>query len=430
MHIMSQRSTLLKIVADSIRETYLTLKSGNANYRDFSSVPPYFGFSLEGCVGWRVSWDERLCFASFIYHFLKTSLLTDKNKANQRGRLMVQLATANSYALEKYINSSRKDFGKNLGLCKGFISIFRTQELAFQAIEEACTFGIDAELLSKTEAVKLEPKLADLPLKDMYFVHKRTDQTADCAEFVRNMIYSFRDSQMVSYVNENVEDITMAKAEDKNRFHVSLSNGTVQEFDQVILAAGILTPIWARKISRKAGQICPVFPLKGYSITLFTRIRDNTDMPFLRKGLSFDSLYCTSVAPNMIRMAGFGEIVGFPNASNDGKVGPMILEKYSKFIFGEDVLSPINNTTLPCFRPMSPDDLPLVGPIRTVNGLHIHSGHGTLGWTLSLATAYCLAQDICDEIFGLEGKEFYILPDSTYMNKSYLRSDRFQIFPF
>ena len=82
----------------------------------------------------------------------------------------------------------------------------------------------------------------------------------------------------------------------------------------------------------------------------------------------------------MVRLTGFGEIAGFPDGGIDvcRKVGPMVLDKYANYIFGKDAVSDIDSATLPCFRPMSPDDVPLVGSIRAVSGLFIHSGHGTL----------------------------------------------------
>ncbi len=439
---MSQRSTLWKIAKDSIRETYLCVKSGNADSRDFSSAPPYFGFSLTGCLGPNVSWDERLCFVTFLLHFLKTSLLTGESKAHERGKILMKLAQANRKALDHYIDISNKELRKDIGLQKGFIAVYRTKEEAVRASTEVQNFGEDAEILSEKEAIALEPKLGALPLENPYFVHRKDDRAGNCAQFVRNMIHSFQDDEMISYVsNGMIQDIrTMNSGNDNSssRFQLTLADGSIKEFDNVILATGVFTPIWANKISWRVGQCCPIFPLRGYSLTLFTKAKENVDknalpstFPFLRKAMSFDSIYCTSVAQNMVRLAGFGEIAGFPDGGTKicEKVGPMVLEKYAKHIFGEDTVYDFKGTTLPCFRPMSPDDVPLVGEFRAVPGLFIHSGHGTLGWTMSLATAYCLAQDVCDEITGVERRDSYILPNGSSIEKTAISPNRFQFFP-
>ena len=436
MRILSRRSNLLKMAKDSIRETILCMKLGNIQERDFSTVPPYFGFSLNGCIGRKVSWQERICFFTFMFHFLKTSLLTGEEEAKKRGGILVQLANANKFALNNYLVNSNKGLGDAMGLQDGFISVHRTEEMAIRAVEEVRRYGEKAELLPMSQALELEPKLKHLPLNDSYFVLRKSDRSADCVQFTRDVIQSFQSSDLIRYESGNgaVQDIGILGSEGKDtkkKFQVTLSDGTMNDFDHIVLAAGILTPILAARIAMRSGQSCPIFPLRGYSLTLYTE--PEAEGPFLKKALSFDNIYCTSVAPNMVRLAGFGEIAGFPNGGTDvcPRVGPMVIEKYAKHIFGKYSTSKIIGSTLPCFRPMSPDDVPLVGSIEEVPGLFVHSGHGTLGWTLSLATAYCLAQDVCDELLNVKGRDYsYDLPDGTYIHKSYLRPDRFHILPF
>ena len=434
MHVMSQRSTLEEITKDSMRETYLSLTSGHTDDRDFSSVPPYFGLDLSKCLGWHASWEERRCFFTFMFQFIKTSLLTGEREAKDRGKLLVQLAKANSCALKKYLRICDEEHSRKIGLREGFISVHRTKEKAIDAQNEAAEFGIEAELLSRSEAIIMEPKIADLPLKTPHFVHRKHDQMADCAEFIRGMIKSFRDDDDITYEKTNgaVQDIELIKAEsDKSmhRFKVRTSNGAVDEFDYVVLAAGVYSPIFASKISWSAGQACPIFPLRGYSMTIFTKPKSN--LPFLSKAMSFDKMYCTSVAPNMVRLAGFGEVAGFPNYDKAvcSKCGPMVIEKYGTRIFGKDAVRKIQGSTLPCYRPISPDDVPIVGAVKDIPRLFFHCGHGTLGWTLSLATAHCLAQDICDDMLGVEDRDSFVLPDGSVVDRIALSPDRFTILP-
>lgn len=106
----------------------------------------------------------------------------------------------------------------------------------------------------------------------------------------------------------------------------------------------------------------------------------------------------------------------------------MVLEKYAKHIFGKDVISTIKDAALPCYRPFSADDIPVVGSMKSVPGLYIHAGHGTLGWTTSLATAHCLAQDVCDKMIGVAERDTFVLPDGTLLDRSLLAPDRFNLF--
>jgi D-amino-acid dehydrogenase len=370
---------------------------------------------------------------TFLYHYVKTSLCTGENGAKERGRILVQLAKANRFALNNYTHGYDKEFSKRIGLQEGFISVHRTKEKALHALEEAKEFSEDAELLSTVQAVAMEPKIANLPLKDAYFVYRKHDQTADCAEYIRHMINSLSDQEGVSYEISHgyVKDIKLLESEcdqPYRRFKITSNSGHENEFDYVILAAGVKTPVFAAKL--KVGQACPIYPLRGYSLTMF--LKNEGIQPFLRKAMSFDSMYCTSVAPNMVRMAGFGEIAGFPkyNKTSVSRSGPMVLEKYGKYIFGQESAIDIEATALPCYRPITPDDIPVVGSVRKIPRLFVHCGHGTLGWTMSLATAHCLAQDVCDGILGIEDRDSFVLPDGSLIDREILSPNRFSFLPW
>lgn len=440
MHIMSQRDDLLQIIRDSLLQMKLRLFSGSARERDFSTVPPYFAFSPTRCLGLSASWPERKCFANFVYHFMTTSLMTGEEEAKKRGKIMVQLAQANRVAIEKEtqlnfdsIEKVSRTVASLIGLQNGFISVHRTMDKAKEEVEECIEYNEKAELLSKEEAIRIEPKIADVPFEECYCVHRIYDQTGNCLDFIRNLIKGLKqDGVVFSNKNGEVKNITVLDSKvshcGHNIFEIRTRNGDVRHYDRVILAAGIYTPLLAAQISSEAGRLCPIYPLKGYSLTVFTKPRDEKKN-FLSKPLSFDNIYCSSVAPNMVRLAGFGEIVGFPKGDKIEKSdGPDVLEKYALRIFGRDANHPISNTTLPCYRPLSPDDCPLVGRFDSTPGLYVHTGHGTLGWTTSLATAMCLAQDICDDILGQEEREEYILPDGSFIDKSVLSPGRFKIF--
>ncbi len=433
--IMSQRKTLLDIIRDTAKEQYLNVRDGDAGSRDFSEVPPYFGFSLSKCLGWSASWEERRSFMNFFFHFVKVSLLTGEKEAKKRGKVMVQLAKANRFALTKELETMQEQIkdpahkiGSNFGIQQGFISVHRTKQEAQQTLEEVCKFGEEAEILTKSQALELEPKITNLPFQDAHFVHRKNDMSGSCIDFVRSTIESIKNNGIQYRVDSPVHSIRKNK---DGSFQLNTDNGGSENFDFVIVAAGIFTPMFAMKIG--ASSSCPVYPLRGYSLTVATRpsISGQLRGNYLQKAMSFDHIYCTSVANNMVRLAGFGEIIGFPKASKDSapSPGPRVLEKYANYIFGKDAACEIVKTSIPCFRPLSPDDVPLVGSVKGIPGLFLHTGHGTLGWTLSLATAHCLAQDVCDKIIGTEGRDVYILPDGSSIEKECLSPNRFALSP-
>lgn len=67
----------------------------------------------------------------------------------------------------------------------------------------------------------------------------------------------------------------------------------------------------------------------------------------------------------------------------------------------------------------------MVGEVGSVPGLFLHTGHGTLGWTLCLATAECLAQALCDDMAGKEKSTKYQLPGDVTVDRAKLSPDRF-----
>eukprot|EP01083_Nonionella_stella_P163072 535870_1 len=99
------------------------------------------------------------------------------------------------------------------------------------------------------------------------------------------------------------------------------------------------------------------------------------------------------------------------------------MSRYGRAIFPESNVAEDN--ALQCFRPVSPDDIPIVGQVRSIPGLYMHTGHGTLGWTLCLATSECLAQALHDDINGNKSQSRYQLPGNVTVSRAGLSPDRF-----
>jgi D-amino-acid dehydrogenase len=64
-----------------------------------------------------------------------------------------------------------------------------------------------------------------------------------------------------------------------------------------------------------------------------------------------------------------------------------------------------------CSRPVSPDDVPLIGRCADFDNLFVNCGHGSKGWTLAFGSAALLAQIINkhsnnSEAFGIDSEPF------------------------
>lgn len=319
----------------------------------------------------------------------------------------------------------------------------------------------DALMLTSyiVQAVKLEPRILNLPItgQQLFGLHRKDDYTADCASFIREMTNKVTQEYGVQYLSGElgkVDDICLANAifeessqlvgsknralatdpvlnqqqqQEKQRFSLRTMDGRTHDFDFIVLAAGVNTPLFARMLS--IGGSCPTYPLRGYSLTVYSNSSQSQanesevdarhTKNLLNQPLKVDDMYCSSVGENMARIAGFGELCGFRDkAANVPSLAPKVLARYCKQLFPEAKV--IEADALQCFRPLSPDDIPIVGAVKSVPGVFLHTGHGTLGWTLCLATAECLAQAMTDDISST-----FDLPGDISIERHRLSPDRF-----
>jgi D-amino-acid dehydrogenase len=128
----------------------------------------------------------------------------------------------------------------------------------------------------------------------------------------------------------------------------------------------------------------PVYPLKGYSITV--PVSDAAAAPV---STILDETYKIAVTrfDNRIRVGGMAEIVGF-----NTKLNPKRRATLEMVV--NDLFPGAGNTAQASFwtglRPMTPDGTPVVGPTALSN-LFINTGHGTLGWTMSCGSGQLLS---------------------------------------
>ena len=317
-----------------------------------------------------------------------------------------------------------------MGIGHGFMSLHRSLEKARGAVEEAEKFGERAELLSWDQALEMEPHLKNLPFGPIYAVHRPDDVTANCLTYTQYLKKQCMDSWNIRFRGQQSGTVTSVErvkqtGNQTKRFRITTADGLGLETDYIVLAAGIHTPLFAQQLD--AGRYCPTYPLRGYSMTIHV---DKPTSKFeqhnlLRRPISVDQMYCTSVSPTMARLAGYGELVGYREAATYvPSVGPRVMARYGQVIFPQ-AKNATPDSALQCFRPMSPDDLPLVGKVSAVPGLYLHHGHGTLGWTMCLATAECVAQAIFDEVQGVGDKRTFELPDKTVIPRTVISPDRY-----
>ena len=240
-------------------------------------------------------------------------------------------------------------------------------------------FGVPYEVLDQAGCVAVEPGLAGVREKFVGGLRLPGDETGDCQMFSERLA-ALAAGRGVTFRFDT--SISRIETEGGAVSGVVTSAGTLRA-DAYVLALGSYSPILLRPL----GITLPVYPVKGYSITV--PITDEVAAPV---STVMDETYKVAITRlgNRIRAGGTAQISGYDlslpasrRATLEHSVGDLFprggkLEE-AKFWCG--------------LRPMTPDGPPVIGATK-VGKLYLNTGHGTLGWTMSCGSGRVLADII------------------------------------
>ncbi|MBB3118209.1 D-amino acid dehydrogenase [Pseudoduganella violacea] len=264
------------------------------------------------------------------------------------------------------------------GRQQGTTQLFRTQKQLddaakdIQVLEET---GVPYELLTPQQLVNAEPGLAASRHQLAGGLRLPNDETGDCQLFTTRLTAMAEELGVKFRYNVDIGNLAMSGDEVKGvRCGAELVTG-----DSFVVALGAYSTAFLKPLVE-----IPVYPLKGYSITV--PIVDGGKAP---TSTILDETYKIAVTrfDDRIRVGGMAEIAGFNLDLN-----PRRRETLEMVV--NDLFPGAGNTAEATFwtglRPMTPDGTPVVG--RTgLRNLFTNTGHGTLGWTMSCGSAQLLA---------------------------------------
>ncbi len=266
---------------------------------------------------------------------------------------------------------------------QGTLQLFRTQKQLDGIGKDTAVLkadGVPFEVLDVDGCVQAEPGLAHTRGLFVGGLRLPHDETGDCFKFT-GALAGLAEGLGVRF--RYGVDIKSLRA-DGGRIagvETSLEMGeSLQTADVYVAALGSYTPHFLRPL----GIAAPVYPVKGYSITI--PITDPSHAP---ESTIMDETYKVAITRlgDRIRVGGMAEISGF---SKDLPVPRRLtLEKSVNDLFpGAGDLKAAKFWS--GLRPMTPDGTPIIGPTRLPN-LFLNTGHGTLGWTMACGSAQVLA---------------------------------------
>ncbi|MEQ9519060.1 MAG: D-amino acid dehydrogenase [Parvibaculum sp.] len=265
---------------------------------------------------------------------------------------------------------------------EGILRVYATEGEADHAYAEAALLtdhGLTQTRLSAQECVALEPALASAYQRGEIAggVYCEGDQSGDAYKFTAALAEA---AETLGVEFRYGETVAAMEREGTRITHVRTNRSRIAS-DIVVLAAGVMSPTLLGEI----GQRLPVYPLKGYSVTL--SVPDDGSAPNVSITDEVRRIVVSRLG-DRLRAAGQAEVAGYDKTLEEDRAQSVLTALKELFpSLGEDV-----TPEFWCgLRPMTPDGVPVIGFVPGRDNLLLNTGHGTLGWTLALGSADLIA---------------------------------------
>ncbi|WP_099609628.1 D-amino acid dehydrogenase [Vibrio coralliilyticus] len=268
------------------------------------------------------------------------------------------------------------------GRTQGTLQIFRNHK-QLEAVEKDIALleesGTRYQLLDAKECLLQEPGLANIQGTLTGGLCLPDDETGDCYLFCQQLQAMAEHAGVEFLFNTEIQRLNI---QGNQVTSVVTSQGEI-EADKFVVAMGS----YSKSLLEQVGIDIPLYPVKGYSLTLPVINRD-----FAPQSTIMDETYKVAVTrfENRIRVAGTAELAGFDPALPDKRLATLNHVVANLFPQGTDLTQAEYWTG---FRPMTPDGTPIIGETKIEN-LFTNTGHGTLGWTMACGSADILTEVI------------------------------------
>jgi D-amino-acid dehydrogenase len=262
---------------------------------------------------------------------------------------------------------------------RGTLQLFRTQSQLDGAAADIAIlerYGVAHQLLGRDGCIVHEPALARVREKIAGGLRLPGDETGDCYKFACELAALAAQRGVEFRFGTTIRSI----ARDGSRIGGVATDGAPVRGDAYLVALGS----HSTRLLAPLGLALPVYPVKGYSITL--PITDAAGAP---ESTVMDETHKVAVTRlgSRIRVGGTAELAGYDLTLHEARRRTLAHVVTDLFPHGGDVA----RASFWCgLRPMTPDGTPVLGATRWPN-LFLATGHGTLGWTMAAGTARVIA---------------------------------------
>jgi D-amino-acid dehydrogenase len=259
---------------------------------------------------------------------------------------------------------------------------FCTEPTEFEALAKHAvsmrSLGIEREIKSAAQCHDLEPALRGSQVGVVGGVYSPEDESGDAHAFTVRLA-RFAEQKGVRFLRES----TVASLEtDAGRVRAARTVGARLEADAFVVSLGS----YSARLLAPLGIAIPVYPLKGYSVTLALPPEVASRAPTVSLTDEAHKLVISRFGARL-RCAGTAELTGYDTSINATRCEAIVARLRQLF----PALARAGAAEYWAgLRPATPSNVPMIGATRYAN-LFLNTGHGTLGWTLAAGSGRALA---------------------------------------
>jgi D-amino-acid dehydrogenase len=228
---------------------------------------------------------------------------------------------------------------------------------------------------SAGECLEIEPALRNSAAPIVGGTYTADDESGDARKFTPSLAERCRRAGVRFRFDAAVAALDVGKGRIAG---VRLDSGEVLAADAVVVALGSYAPL----LLNRYGVRVPIYPAKGYSITV--PVREDSNAPTVSLTDDGHKLVFSRLG-DRLRVAGTAEFTGYDASVHDVRCAA--IERRARQLFPR--LPEASVELWAGLRPATPGNVPLVGSTRVEN-LYVNGGHGTLGWTMACGSARAL----------------------------------------
>jgi D-amino-acid dehydrogenase len=258
------------------------------------------------------------------------------------------------------------------------------------------SLGCEQDALERDACLALEPALGSdgtgLGARLAGGIYTASEEVGDCYRFCVGLERHLMAMPHVRFaLGTQVRRLVVEK---RRVVGVDTSSGPV-DADTFVVAAG---PVSGRLV-KPIGLRVPVYPLKGYSLTLpVLGPAPHVSVTDAKRKVVYAPL--DGPGGRTLRVAGMADIAGWSSLPDPVRLRQLVAEARAAFPHAADYQAPLDAMAPWCgLRPATPLGSPILGATPLAN-LFLNVGHGALGWTLALASGRVVA----DAVAGRESE--------------------------